>query len=204
MVESGLSFLAAQFILAIFVCSIFGYSCGRKDLALSRWRTRTGDSCFPSGRVRSVDIGSLRCEGVGQRLFHAARANAIPIQVQAGQFAFYRLDLSSHLLTSEPSPFRRSVLKIITNYCSEACCFSQLSKSSWLFSPPVRFHVVVPLAPKLSANDLVFSSHASRFFGLCVPSGATHSICLPSTLSLEAGAPVCCAQIERRFQYQPK
>jgi hypothetical protein len=168
MVESGLSFLAAEFILAIFVCSIFGYSCGRKDLALSRWRTRTGDSCFPSGRVRSVDIGSLRCEGVGQRLFHAARANAIPIQVQAGQFAFYRLDLSSHLLTSEPSPLCRSVLKIITNYCSEACCFSPAIEIFLALFPPGTLSCCSALSPKAECKrSRIFQSRKSLLRTVC-------------------------------------
>ena len=89
MVEAGLSFLAAQFVLAFFVW---------------KFSNRPGDAKitkFPGGAqglviAAFILVGSevLALGILGQKAwasvyFTPPAANAIPIQVQAGQFAFY-------------------------------------------------------------------------------------------------------------------
>ncbi len=90
MAEAGISFLAAQFIFAIFV---WKFSNRPKDAKIGKFPRRgqgTGHCRVPAGGNRSA----------GPREFSAVRAwasvyftppaaDAMPIQVQAGQFAFY-------------------------------------------------------------------------------------------------------------------
>jgi cytochrome c oxidase subunit II len=88
MIEAGLSFLAAQIVLGIFVWQ-FG---GRKDGVLKN---------FPGGAkylviaaivlvgAEAVALGALGTKAWGSVYFKPASADALPIQVQAGQFAFY-------------------------------------------------------------------------------------------------------------------
>jgi len=88
MVEAGLSFLAAQFVLGFLVWQ-FG---GRKAGPLKN---------FPGGAkylvlaavllvgAEAIALGALGTKAWARVYFQPASADALPIQVQAGQFAFY-------------------------------------------------------------------------------------------------------------------
>jgi cytochrome c oxidase subunit 2 len=88
MVEAGLSFLGAQFVLAFFVWQ-FG---GRKEGPIKS---------FPGGAkglviaaialvgAEAIALGALGTKAWGAVYFKPAAPDAMPIQVQAGQFAFY-------------------------------------------------------------------------------------------------------------------
>jgi cytochrome c oxidase subunit II len=89
MAEAGISFLAAQIILAIF---IWKYSIRRKD---EKIRT------FPGGArglvaaavilvgIEVLALGAFGVKAWASVYFTPPGPNAMPIQVQAGQFAFY-------------------------------------------------------------------------------------------------------------------
>jgi cytochrome c oxidase subunit 2 len=89
MIEAGVSFLAAQFLLAIF---IWQFSSRRADA-----KPRT----FPGGAkglviaaivlvgVEVLALGAFGAKAWAQVYFTPPAVDAIPIQVQAGQFAFY-------------------------------------------------------------------------------------------------------------------
>lgn len=86
--EAGLSFLAAQVVLGLFVWQ-FG---GRKDSKLKN---------FPGGAkylvlaalllvgAEALALGAIGSKAWATVYFQPASADALPIQVQAGQFAFY-------------------------------------------------------------------------------------------------------------------
>lgn len=88
MIEAGLSFLAAQIVLGLFVWQ-FG---GRKDGPLKN---------FPGGAkylvlaavllvgAEAIALGAFGTKAWAKVYFQPASADALPIQVQAGQFAFY-------------------------------------------------------------------------------------------------------------------
>jgi cytochrome c oxidase subunit II len=88
MLEAGLSFLAAQLVLGFFVWQ-FG---GRKDGPLKN---------FPGGAkylviaalllvgAEAIALGALGTKAWAKVYFDKPGPNALPIQVQAGQFAFY-------------------------------------------------------------------------------------------------------------------
>jgi len=88
MLEAGLSFLAAQLVLGVFVWQ-FG---GRKDGVLKN---------FPGGAkylvvaalllvgAEAVALGALGTKAWGSVYFQPASADALQVQAQAGQFAFY-------------------------------------------------------------------------------------------------------------------
>jgi cytochrome c oxidase subunit 2 len=88
MIEAGLSFLAAQLVLGVFVWQ-FG---GRKDGALKN---------FPGGAkylvlaalllvgAEAIALGAIGSKAWAKVYFDKPSAAALPIQVQAGQFAFY-------------------------------------------------------------------------------------------------------------------
>jgi cytochrome c oxidase subunit 2 len=88
MVEAGLAFLAAQLVLGFFVWQ-FG---GRKDAPLKN---------FPGGAkylilaalllvgAEAIALGAVGSKAWAKVYFQPASAGALPIQVQAGQFAFY-------------------------------------------------------------------------------------------------------------------
>ena len=88
MIEAGLSFLGAQIVLGLFVWQ-FG---GRKDGPLKN---------FPGGAkylviaavllvgAEAIALGAIGTKAWAKVYFQPASADALPIQVQAGQFAFY-------------------------------------------------------------------------------------------------------------------
>jgi cytochrome c oxidase subunit II len=87
--EAGLSFLASQIILAIF---IWQFSKPRKDAKIKT---------FPGGAkglvtaaiilvgVEVLALGAVGVKAWSQLYFTPPAADAMPVQVQAGQFAFY-------------------------------------------------------------------------------------------------------------------
>jgi cytochrome c oxidase subunit 2 len=89
MIEAGVSFLAAQFLLAIF---IWQFSSRRADAT---------PKTFPGGAkglviaaivlvgVEVLALGAFGAKAWAQVYFTPPAVDAIPIQVQAGQFAFY-------------------------------------------------------------------------------------------------------------------
>src|SRR5579863_5251022 len=89
MAEAGISFLAAQFVLAFF---IWQFSSPKPD---SKIKT------FPGGAkglviaalllvgVEALALGILGSKAWANVYFTPPSANAMPVQAQAGQFAFY-------------------------------------------------------------------------------------------------------------------
>jgi len=88
MIEAGLSFLAAQLVLGFFVWK----TAGKKDGPLKN---------FPGGAkylvvaavllvgAEAIALGAIGSKAWAKVYFQPASADALPIQVQAGQFAFY-------------------------------------------------------------------------------------------------------------------
>jgi cytochrome c oxidase subunit II len=88
MIEAGLSFLAAQFVLGFFVWQF----AGRKEGPLKN---------FPGGAkylviaalllvgTEVIALGALGTKAWATVYFQSAGVDALPVQVQAGQFAFY-------------------------------------------------------------------------------------------------------------------
>jgi cytochrome c oxidase subunit II len=88
MIEAGLAFLAAQIVLGFFVWG----AGGKKDAKLKN---------FPGGArylviaavllvgAEAIALGALGTKAWGDVYFKTAAPDALPIQVQAGQFAFY-------------------------------------------------------------------------------------------------------------------
>jgi cytochrome c oxidase subunit II len=88
MIEAGLSFLGAQLVLGVFVWQF----AGRKDGQLKN---------FPGGAkylviaavlmvgAEAVALGAISSKAWAKVYFQPASASALPIQAQAGQFAFY-------------------------------------------------------------------------------------------------------------------
>ena len=87
MIEAGLSFLAAQIVLGIFVWG----SAGRNGILKN----------FPGGAkylviaaillvgAEALALGAIGTKAWARVYFQPASADAMPVQVQAGQFAFY-------------------------------------------------------------------------------------------------------------------
>jgi cytochrome c oxidase subunit 2 len=89
MAEAGISFLAAQFILGFFV---WKFSSTTKDDKIRRFPG--GATGLVSAAVILVGIevfalGIFGTKAWASIYFTPAKANALPIQAQAGQFAFY-------------------------------------------------------------------------------------------------------------------
>ncbi len=89
MVEAGLSFLAAQFVLAVFV---WKYSGVANDARIKR--LPGGAAGLVAAALILVGTEVLALGIIGQKAwatvyFTAPAADAMPIQAQAGQFAFY-------------------------------------------------------------------------------------------------------------------
>ena len=90
MIEAGLSFLAAQLVLGFFVWQSAGKK--EKDGPLKN---------FPGGAkylviaavllvgAEAIALGAIGTKAWGKVYFQPASADALPIQAQAGQFAFY-------------------------------------------------------------------------------------------------------------------
>ncbi len=89
MVEAGLLFLAAQIILAIFVWKFSGR---RKDAKIGRFpggATGLVLAAFILVGAELLVLGVFGTKVWASVYFNPPSVNALPIQVQAGQFAFY-------------------------------------------------------------------------------------------------------------------
>jgi len=89
MAEAGISFLAAQFILAFFV---WKFSNRAPDAKLKKFPGGAKGLVIGALLVVGIEVMALGIFGVkawANVYLDAPSANAMPIQVQAGQFAFY-------------------------------------------------------------------------------------------------------------------
>jgi cytochrome c oxidase subunit 2 len=89
MAEAGISFLAAQFILAIF---IWKFSNRPSDAKIKSFPGGAKGLVIAALLVVGIEVMALGVFGVkawADVYLTAPSANAMPIQVQAGQFAFY-------------------------------------------------------------------------------------------------------------------
>jgi cytochrome c oxidase subunit 2 len=88
MIEAGLSFLAAQLVLGFFVWQ-FG---GRKNGPLKNFPGGAKYLVFAAVLLvgaEAIALGAMGTKAWGKVYFDSASADALPIQAQAGQFAFY-------------------------------------------------------------------------------------------------------------------
>ena len=100
MIEAGISFLAAQFVLAWFIWK-FAVSKKRGGKADTAETVVMESKAFPGGAmglviaafvlvgVEVLALGVFGIKAWGNIYFTPPGANAMPVQVQAGQFAFY-------------------------------------------------------------------------------------------------------------------
>src|SRR6476661_3452348 len=89
MAEAGISFLAAQFILAIF---IWKFSNRPKDARIAKFPGGAKGLVIAAFLLVGTEVLALGVFGTrvwASVYFTPPSADAIPIQVQAGQFAFY-------------------------------------------------------------------------------------------------------------------
>ena len=89
MAEAGLAFLAAQFILALF---IWQFSNRAPDAKIKKFPGGAKGLVIAAVLVVGVEVLALGVFGVkawAEVYLNAPSADAMPIQVQAGQFAFY-------------------------------------------------------------------------------------------------------------------
>src|SRR5437868_5355998 len=89
MAEAGISFLAAQIILAIF---IWKYSSVRKDAKIGTFPGGAGGLVTAAVILVGLEVFALGAFGAkawASVYFTPPSASAMPIQAQAGQFAFY-------------------------------------------------------------------------------------------------------------------
>ena len=89
MVEAGISFLAAQLILAWFVWRFSNRSGGEKTKMLPGGAKVLVVAAFIVVGIEVFALGIFGTKAWASIYFTPASANAMPIQVQAGQFAFY-------------------------------------------------------------------------------------------------------------------
>jgi cytochrome c oxidase subunit 2 len=89
MAEAGISFLAAQFVLAIF---IWQFSNPRPDAKIKTFPGGAKGLVIAALLLVGAEVMALGVFGVkawAEVYLTAPSANAMPVQVQAGQFAFY-------------------------------------------------------------------------------------------------------------------
>jgi cytochrome c oxidase subunit 2 len=89
MTEAGLSFLAAQIILAIFVWKFSGRSKDAKIGSFPGGATGLVIAALILVGAEVLALGVFGTKAWASVFFTPPSANAMPIQVQAGQFAFY-------------------------------------------------------------------------------------------------------------------
>jgi len=89
MVEAGLAFLAAQFVLAIFIWQSSGRRPDAKILRFPGGATGLVAAAFLLVGSEVLALGIMGTNAWSQVYFAPPSPNAMPIQVQAGQFAFY-------------------------------------------------------------------------------------------------------------------
>jgi cytochrome c oxidase subunit 2 len=89
MLEAGLSFLASQFLLAFFIWKFSSTKPGFKVSNLPGGATGLVVAAFLLVGTEALALGVMGTKAWGTVYFTQPAADSIPIQVQAGQFAFY-------------------------------------------------------------------------------------------------------------------
>ena len=89
MAEAGISFLAAQFILAFFVWKYSRVNPEKKIRNFPGGAMGLVIAAFLFVGTEVLALGAFGARAWGNIYFTAPAANAMPVQVQAGQFAFY-------------------------------------------------------------------------------------------------------------------
>src|SRR5271166_854409 len=89
MAEAGISFLASQILLAIFIWKFSNPKPGEKVRNFPGGATAMVLGAFLLVGTEVLALGAFGAKAWATVYFTAPAANAIPVQVQAGQFAFY-------------------------------------------------------------------------------------------------------------------
>lgn len=89
MLEAGISFLASQFLLAFFIWKFSGTKPGDKIRRFPGGATGLVVAAFLLVGTEALALGVMGTKAWGSVYFEPPAANAMPVQVQAGQFAFY-------------------------------------------------------------------------------------------------------------------
>jgi cytochrome c oxidase subunit 2 len=89
MIEAGVSFLAAQILLAIFIWQFSNAKAGGKRKTFPGGATGLVSAALVLVGVEVLALGVFGTKAWATVYFTPPAANAMPIQVQAGQFAFY-------------------------------------------------------------------------------------------------------------------
>src|ERR1700730_7273548 len=89
MAEAGISFLASQFLLGFFIWKFSRSEPGDKIKSFPGGATGMVVAAFVLVGVEALALGIFGTKAWASLYFTPPSADAIPIQVQAGQFAFY-------------------------------------------------------------------------------------------------------------------
>src|SRR6266852_877563 len=89
MLEAGISFLASQFLLAFFIWKFSSPKPGDKVKSFPGGATGMVVAAFLLVGTEALALGVFGTKAWASVYFTPPAANAIPVQVQAGQFAFY-------------------------------------------------------------------------------------------------------------------
>jgi cytochrome c oxidase subunit II len=89
MLEAGISFLASQFLLAFFIFKFSSPKAGDRVKTFPGGATGMVVAAFLLVGTEALALGVFGTKAWASVYFTPPAANAIPIQVQAGQFAFY-------------------------------------------------------------------------------------------------------------------
>ena len=89
MLEAGISFLASQILLAFFIWKFSSFKAGDKVKNLPGGARGLVIAAFLLVGTEALALGVFGVKAWATVYFTPPAANAIPIQIQAGQFAFY-------------------------------------------------------------------------------------------------------------------
>ncbi|HSY90295.1 MAG TPA: hypothetical protein VK812_02925 [Candidatus Binatus sp.] len=89
MLEAGISFLASQILLALFIWKFSSFKVGDKVKNLPGGARGLVIAAFLLVGTEALALGVFGVKAWATVYFTPPAANAIPIQIQAGQFAFY-------------------------------------------------------------------------------------------------------------------
>ncbi len=89
MLEAGISFLASQFLLAFFIWKFSSPKPGDKVKSFPGGAAGLVIAAFLLVGTEALALGVFGVKAWASVYFTPPSANALPIQVQAGQFAFY-------------------------------------------------------------------------------------------------------------------
>ena len=89
MLEAGISFLASQILLALFIWKFSSFKAGDKVKSLPGGARGLVIAAFLLVGTEALALGVFGVKAWATVYFTPPAANALPIQIQAGQFAFY-------------------------------------------------------------------------------------------------------------------